>query len=132
MMEEKLKQISKEDVIKLLQNNKVELRSTHDKLCLPIINRLYKKMSIGIKFSAIKVEDDLILDGHHRYLASLLANYQLERVPSNKTAATVVTDWSSVDFVDEDWDTEAKIKMLNEQDAKYNNVSLEKIDGLMQ
>lgn len=131
-MEEKLKQISKEDVIKLLQNNKVELRSTHDKLCLPIINRLYKKMSIGIKFSAIKVEDDLILDGHHRYLASLLANYQLERVPSNKTAATVVTDWSSVDFVDEDWDTEAKIKMLNEQDAKYNNVSLEKIDGLMQ
>lgn len=127
-----MKQISKEDVIKLLQNNKVELRSTHDKLCLPIINRLYKKMSIGIKFSAIKVEDDLILDGHHRYLASLLANYQLERVPSNKTAATVVTDWSSVDFVDEDWDTEAKIKMLNEQDAKYNNVSLEKIDGLMQ
>ena len=131
-MEEKLKQISKEDVIKLLQNNKVELRSTHDKLCLPIINRLYKKMSIGIKFSAIKVEDDLILDGHHRYLASLLANYQLERVPSNKTAATIITDWSSIAFVDEDWDTEAKIKMLNEQDAKYNNVSLEKIDGLMQ
>ena len=88
-------------------------------------------MSIGIKFSGIKVADNLIIDGHHRYLASLLANYELERIPSNTTSATVVTDWSLVEFVDEDWDTEAKIKMLNELDAKYNNIPLEDIAALL-
>ena len=126
-----MKQVTKLAVTYLLGDNKLELKSTHGRLCLPIINRLYKKMSIGIKFSGIKVADNLIIDGHHRYLASLLTNYELERIPSNTTSATVVTDWSLVEFVDEDWDTEAKIKMLNELDAKYNNIPLEDIAALL-
>ncbi len=88
-------------------------------------------MTAGIKFSGIKVEDNLICDGHHRYLASLLANFPLERIPGTKTAATILVEWESVIFEEEDWDTPAKIKMLNEQDAAYNNIPIEKIVQLL-
>lgn len=88
-------------------------------------------MSAGIKFSGIKVEDSLICDGHHRYIASILANFPLERVPGSLTSATSPVDWKSVTFEEEDWDTVAKIDMLNMQDAEYNNIAIEKIVELL-
>jgi hypothetical protein len=115
-----LEQITKEVLIEFLKVNNIELKSTHDRLCIPIINRLYKKMAAGLKFTCIKVADDIIIDGHHRYLASLFANVKLDRAPSIKTSAKNVTAWHSVVLVDEDWDTEAKIRMFDELDAKYN------------
>ena len=88
-------------------------------------------MAIGIKFPGIKVVDDLIIDGHHRYLASILVNVKLERLISSKTSATSITKWLTVDFVLEDWDTQAKIQMLNEADAKYNEVTVEQITEIL-
>lgn len=126
-----MESITKEIIINFITRNEIELRSTQTKLCLPVIIRIYKKMTAGIKFSGIKVEDNLICDGHHRYLASILANFPLERVPSKKTSATNIIDWKSVIFDEEDWDTHAKIKMLNEQDAEYNNIPVEKIVELL-
>ena len=69
-----MNQITKEIILDYLQNNQIELQSTQTKLCLPIINRLCKKMDTGIKFPSVKVVDDLIIDGHHRYLASILVD----------------------------------------------------------
>ncbi len=88
-------------------------------------------MSIGIKFPSIKVDGDLIIDGHHRYLASLLAGTNLDTVPSSKTSATVVYEWETVILVTDDWDTDAKIRMLNEKDAKFNAIAIEKITELL-
>jgi hypothetical protein len=78
-------------------------------------------------FSGIKVDNELISDGHHRYIASLLANNPLERFTTNSTSATMVTPWQSVIFEDVDWDTQSKIDMLNLQDADYNGITLEKV-----
>jgi hypothetical protein len=122
---------TKEAIIELIAENKIEFSSTHSKLCLPIIDRIFKKMSAGIKFAGIKVENGLICDGHHRYIASLLANYPLERFSGSTTSATQKVQWESVIFENEDWDTQAKINMLNEQDAAYNNMPIEKIIELL-
>jgi hypothetical protein len=130
-MQTKVEQISTEVVLKLITEGHVKLKSTHDKLCYPIIARIYTKMKIGIKFSGIKVDGDIIIDGHHRYLASLIAGVSLDIFPSSRTSATTVTDWESVVFDDEDWDTEAKVLMLNEIDAKFNGISLEKLKELL-
>jgi hypothetical protein len=119
--------ISKLDIQKLIHQNQFELSSTQSKLCLPIINRIYKKMKAGMIFSGIKVDNELISDGHHRYIASLLANNPLERFTTNSTSATMVTPWQSVIFEDVDWDTQSKIDMLNLQDADYNGITLEKV-----
>lgn len=127
-----MEKITKEIIQKLIYQNEIALLSTQTKLCIPIINRIYKKMIAGIKFSGIKVEDNLICDGHHRYIASLLASFQLERFLGTSTSATVAVNWESVSFEEEDWDTSAKINMLNEQDAAYNNIPVGKIAELLQ
>ena len=53
------------------------------------------------------------------------------RIQGNVTSATTEIQWKSVIFEDEDWDTEAKINMLNQQDAIYNNILLAKIIELL-
>ncbi len=122
--------ITKEYVESILKNQKITLKSTQKKLCFPIINRIYKKMKSGIKFSAIKVDENLIIDGHHRYIAAIMAEFPLELIPSNKTSATTIIDWSQILLDSEDWDTTAKINMLNAIDAEFNNISFEKLDEL--
>lgn len=101
------------------------LKATQKKLSLPIINRLYRKMLIGVSFPPIQVSsNNWIIDGHHRYIAAMLADYKLKWIPSNTTSATTVILWSSVKFVDEEWDTLAKIRMLDERDAIENNIDI--------
>lgn len=84
-------------------------------------------MRNGIKFDDIKVCENLIIDGHHRYVSSILAGIELDRAKSSKTSATTIYSWKEVEFVNEEWDTEDKIRRLNELDAEFNNLSLEKI-----
>jgi hypothetical protein len=126
-----LEHISLEIVLEFVKKSNIDLKSTHERLCFPVIKRLYKKMKIGIKFSGIKVDGDLIIDGHHRYLASLLAGVCLEKHLSNRTSATKVSEWDVVEFVEDDWDTEAKILFLNKIDAEFNGITLEKLNELL-
>ena len=88
-------------------------------------------MSSGIQFAGIKVDKNLICDGHHRYIASLLANFPLERIPGNSTSATRITEWASVSFQTQEWDTPVKIAMLNEQDAVFNNIPIKELIELL-
>jgi len=85
-----MNQITIEILSKYLKENSINLNSTHARLCYSIINRIYKKMCFGIKFQSIKVDGNLIIDGHHRYLASLLSGVTLDTIPSTKTSATVL------------------------------------------
>lgn len=81
----------------------------------------------GILFEHIKVCDNLLIDGHHRYVSSLFAGVKIGMVPSVKTSTTVEYSWGEVDFMLEEWDTAEKIKYLNQLDAKFNNLPIEKI-----
>jgi hypothetical protein len=126
-----LERITKEIIVDFISNNEIELASTHTRLSLPIINRIFKKMSANIKIPAIKVEGNFICDGHHRYVASLLAQYPLERISWNKTSATTLIDWKTVSFDDGDWDTEEEVNQRNRQDAEFNNIPIEKIIELL-
>lgn len=117
----------KDQLFELMNNRELELGSTHKVLSLPIIERIYKKMRLNLRFGSIQVNEGVILNGHHRYLASKLADYQLDRVPGIRTAAKELIDWQNVELVEDDWDTEAKIRHLNEEDARYNSMSVEKL-----
>jgi len=79
----------------------------------------------GIKFDDIKIFDNLIIDGHHRYISSLITKTHIKMVPGHKTYATRIFAWKDVDFDDNDWDTKSKISYLNERDALYNNIDIE-------
>lgn len=123
--------ITKEIVVEYINKNEIELASTHTRLSIPIINRIYKKMMGGIKIPAIKVEGNFICDGHHRYVASLLSEYSLERILWVTTSATTLIDWKTVSFDDFDWDTKYEINLRNRQDADFNNIQIEKIVELL-
>ena len=113
-------------IIKQLE--KAKYKSTQNKLSIPIINRIRKKMEYGIKFEPIKVNGGLNIDGHHRYVSSILANFnELESVNYPKTSSTKEYKWSEVVFLDEEWDTKEKIKRLNQIDASYNNLTLKEV-----
>jgi hypothetical protein len=80
-----------------------------------------------LKFDDIKICEGVIIDGHHRYVSSLLANIKLDEAKSSKTSATIEYKWNDVEFVEEDWDTEDGIKRFNELDAEFNNMTIERI-----
>jgi hypothetical protein len=122
-----MENINKKVILNAIKESNYTLAATHKKLCLPIIRRIYKKMMNGIKFDDIKVCDVLIIDGHHRYVSSLLANIKFGEAKSSKTSATIEYKWEDVEFVEEEWDTKEKIKRLNELDAEFNNLPIEKI-----
>lgn len=107
-----------------LSSGKMGLAASQSKLCLPIVQRLYKKMLLGIKFSGIKICEDTIVHGHHRYIASLLAKVVLEQYPSQLPLATEIVNWRDVMISEEDWDTEAKIRLLNDKDAEFNKIDI--------
>ena len=120
-------EITEEIIKKFLKEKELEYLPTHNKLSLPIINRIYKKMINGIKFEIVKINENIIIDGHHRYISSELAKSEIEKTSYPKTSATIVYSWNDVLFVNEEWDTDYKILYLNQLDAKYNDLSLEKM-----
>ena len=113
-----MENISAEKVKEILLKGNISFLSTQQKLSIPIINRIHKKMIYGIKF---------IIDGHHRYISSLIANHELDKIPTLKSQATKAYEWKDVDFVSEEWDTNERIHRLNEIDAAFNNIPIEKI-----
>lgn len=120
-------EITEETIKNFLKENKLDYLPTHNKLSLPIINRIYKKMINDIKFEIVKVNENFIIDGHHRYISSKLAKIKIEKTSYPKTSATIEYSWNDVQFVNEEWDTDYKILYLNQLDAKYNDLPLEKI-----
>lgn len=120
-------EITEESIKYFLKENKLDYLPTQNKLSLCIINRIYKKMINGIKFEIVKTNQKFIIDGHHRYISSKLAKIEIEKTSYPKTSATTEYSWNDVQFVSEEWDTDYKILYLNQLDAKYNDLPLEKI-----
>jgi len=125
-----MKEITAEFIKAFALTHNIPFIATQTKLCIPIIRRICQKMSHGIKFDEIKVSDNLIIDGHHRYLSALIMNFDLGKVESSATSATKSIVWNKVAFDEMDWDTPAKISHLNELDAKYNGVDIEFINQI--
>lgn len=125
--------INREIIIAKLQEKENILKPNQGKLSLPIINRICKKMTHNLKFRPICVSsENLIVDGHHRYISSILTNFEIELV-SNYPKPGILNDfnWNTVDFLEDDWDSPAKIKMLNEEDARYNGMEIEDVESII-
>ena len=102
--------ITMEIIKEYISSREIKLAPTQHQLSIPIINRIYKKMINGLKFDDIKIFDNMVIDGHHRYISSLLANKTIGNVPAHRTSATKTYEWKDVEFVDDEWDTVEKIE----------------------
>ncbi len=126
-----MKPLTTKEILDFLEKDKIEFVPTQARLCVPIINRLYKKMSRGIIFEGIKITEKVIIDGHHRYVASLLANIELDNTLSSRASSTVITTWDKVELDESDWDTPTKIDMLNKRDAFFNKLEISEIEAMI-
>jgi hypothetical protein len=124
-------QITATYIKSFIASNKIPFAATQSKLCIPIIVRICRKMAYGIKFEEIKICDNLIIDGHHRYLSALIMQVHIGRVFSHKTSATKPVSWDVIELDGNDWDTPAKIAHLNKLDAKYNNLEIEFVNRIV-
>lgn len=120
-----MQEITAEFLKRFIGGNDIPLVATQTKLCIPIIFRMCRKMSHGIRFDDIRVCDNLIIEGHHRYLSALISDFTLGRVPTNSTSSTTPIAWDLVEFDENDWDTPAKIAYLNKLDAEYNGLEID-------
>jgi len=124
-------EITSEEIKKYITSTEIVLVSTHHKLSIPVIKRIYKKMVNGIKFDDIKICGNLVIDGHHRYISSLLAEIEIGKIKSLKSSATKECKWNDIEFDENDWDTISKIQYLNQRDAEYNHVDIETINDII-
>lgn len=124
------------DFIILLENRlaetKFEFAPTQNKLSIPLVYRIYKKMQAEIKFDAIKVVDGLVINGHHRYIASILAGVDIEKFPSTKNLTQTNFQWSEVTLSLSEYDTESDIDYHNFNDAQRNGISKKEIEKILE
>jgi hypothetical protein len=122
----KLKGITKEFIKDFIAGNDCSLKPCQPGISVPIIQRMYSKMKAGIRFADIIVHKGVIVNGHHRYIASLLANFEVGQAEGGKPGGVVI-EWQSVVYEDEDWDQPWQIEEFNRQDAEFNDVTVESI-----
>ncbi len=108
------------------ERNECSILPTQKRICLPVINRMVRKMQNSIRFNDISIYEGMIVDGHHRYVASLFAGITIGQSDGGKPNPQI-TDWKSIEIIEEDWDTPAKLLIINQNDADFNGLTLEKM-----
>lgn len=125
-----MQEITLKNVKDLLESGSLEFIATQEAVCLPILQRIYKKMKIGIKFEGIKIKGSRIVDGHHRYICSELSKIEITKY--NWDIASAIEDciWSEVTIREYDYETPERIHEHNVRDAKLNDVDISVLNDL--
>lgn len=110
-----------------LLNREFELKPTQNKISLPIVFRIFKKMKANLKFDAIRVCDNILIDGHHRYIASVMVNVTTEQFPSAKNHNQTTFEWKEVTIITTDYDYPNDIDYHNFNDAKRNGITVDEV-----
>jgi len=125
-----MQEITLKNVKDLLESGSLELIATQEAVCLPILQRIYKKMKIGIEFANIRVNGTRIVDGHHRYICSELSKTRIGRNDWKISSTAVNCSWSEINIVEKDYETPEMIQVHNERDAELNDVDISILNDL--
>ncbi len=95
--------ITLEFVQDYLNTTVFDLYSTHDKICFPTLERIFKKIKSGEKFRPINVDNDAIVDGHHRYICLHILGLEIEKINWTRSPSSKITPWNQVIIETIDW-----------------------------
>jgi hypothetical protein len=101
--------ITYDEVQSFLSMNELEFRPGQNLICFPKIQRIHKRLQKGRVFSPIEVVDDVILDGHHRYICLCLLGLEVKTKKGgrNQSFNTDYT-WSDIGIDLDDHDSAAE------------------------
>lgn len=82
---------------------KATLKSRQRLVSWPKVKRFAKRLRRGDSPPAICVDDGLIVEGHHRYVAGAIVGKFPEERPGRLGTARESVPWAEVEFDLEDW-----------------------------
>lgn len=111
-------EITFEQVKLFIETIPLKFNPSQNKISYPIIVRIHKRLQEGHRFSNIKVHNNTIKDGHHRFISLSLLNKEIshDNAGENITKQIELT-WSDVELDYEDYDTE---KQKQEYSKRYD------------
>lgn len=97
-----------ETVRDYLQKNKLPLFASQKEVSFPILSRIHKRLKEGKQFGAILVDDNLIVNGHHRYVCLSILGLEVEQLVWTSNSSSESICWTKIGVDEEDWDTDKK------------------------
>ncbi len=125
-----MRKISLKNVRDLLDSGSLGLIATQGEICLPILRRIYKKMKLGIEFEHIRVNDSRIVDGHHRYVCSILSETEIGINDWPIPSSAINCNWAAVIINEDDYEDAEMIQKHNLRDAELNDVDISILNDL--
>lgn len=118
--------ITYDEVEKFLKTEQLSLKPGQSRVSFPIIARIHRRLQEGHEFSHIKVINDVISDGHHRFICHSLLKKEIywDAAGENTTEQTIV-EWKDIELDAIDYDTP---KQKEEYRVRYDQ--LRKGNGL--
>ena len=116
--------ISFEQIRQFLESEDFELQPTQRKLCLPILQRIYHKMNVGVEFDSINIVDNLLINGHHRYICALLLKKTLQRATWSRPSQVLTYKWPEIQIDLNDWESVDIIERHNMKDAAISGLDI--------
>tara|TARA_B110000967_G_C18880067_1_gene560530 strand:+ start:1222 stop:1599 length:378 start_codon:yes stop_codon:yes gene_type:complete len=117
-------EINIKTVVDLVKSGSLKFTATQSAINLPILQRIYKKMKLGIRFDNIRVNNSRIIDGHHRYICSILSESEIGIDEWRIGFTAVDHEWSTITVVENDYEDKDQIRAHNERDAEINGVDI--------
>jgi len=115
------------EIEKLLKTNEFKIYPSQQKICLPILQRIILKMEVNLNFMPIKIYNNLIIDGHHRFIASEFIGQKIEMIKYSKPTYIKKENWGNLYIDESDWESHKEIILWNIRDADYNQISLSEL-----
>lgn len=93
-------------------------------MCLPIIQRIYHKMVLGVKFDYINVSGDSVINRDHRYICCVLLKRPVQQNSWASPSHMTIYRWPDI-FVDvNDWESKEMIARHNIKDAARSGLAI--------
>ena len=91
------------DLIRATLKN-AELKPSQRRISLPMVLDYFKLLEHGSAAPHIKVSDnELIIEGHHRYIAGILFGKLPDHVPGTRAFSAIIYEWAEIDIDLNDW-----------------------------
>jgi len=103
-------EITIQEVQDFLSKNNFYLKPSQKEVSFPVIKRIHTRLQKGKTFSPIKVCDDKIVDGHHRFICLAILGIDIEEVAGGGNIS-IKSDfqWTEISVVTNDYDSEEEI-----------------------
>ena len=119
--------MTKTEIEAFLNNTSFTFFPSQNKICLPILNRMIRKMKVQLYFKPIKVNSNLIIDRHHRYIASKTTGQIISLDNYSKPSLLLKGNWAEIIIDENDWETPEEIIKWNYKDAAYNDITFKEL-----